>query len=180
MDDEDEYEAEVDDIDDDEEDEEEDDEDEDEEGDEEGSDIDYDIEVKEPKGAINSVIKTINIVDNNHKIVNPIPKSEHKSSHIIQFTELVEAIGIRISQIERGSPVFTDVTGYTSPIAMSKKEFFDRKSPLKLVRSIESGDQKIEVEKWNVREMTFPISDREIMAITDDEMNKLLKNNIKK
>lgn len=114
--------------------------------------------VEEPKKEKKEIIiKKINEKDKNHIIIKIIPKHERKSSHIIQFSEMVESIGIRISQIDFGSPVFTDVTGLTNSTDMAKKEFFDRKNPLIIERKMKVSDEVIEVEEWAVREMTFPV-----------------------
>jgi|JI8StandDraft_1071087.scaffolds.fasta_scaffold526443_1 DNA-directed RNA polymerase subunit K/omega len=93
----------------------------------------------------------------NRRILQVVPRDERVTSEIIQLTELVEAIGIRTTEIERGSPVFTDYDSLSDPIAIARKEFYDRKSPLILQRQI--GIDKngiVHVEEWPVREMTYP------------------------
>ena len=149
-------------------------EEEEEEGEEE-PEIDYDAEIEEGiEIEKNLVIQKINELDHNHLLENVNPDQKRWSSHIIQIPELTEAIGIRISQIERGAPVFTDVTGLHSPIEMAKKEFIDRQNPLILCRAMESKNGEMLTDEWKVREMTFPISDKEILSITDTHINQLL------
>lgn len=101
----------------------------------------------------------LNEKDKNHIIYKIIPKDKRRSSNIIQFSEMVEAIGIRISQIEMGSPVFTDTTGLNNVFDMAKKEFFDRKNPLIIERKMKESSNIVEIEEWPVREMTFPITE---------------------
>lgn len=110
-----------------------------------------------------SMVKKINELDKNHIIIKIIPKHSRRSSHILQYSEMIEVIGARASQIERGCTPFTDVTGLTSPIDMAKKEFIDRKNPFIIERKMKVDEGTIEVEEWEVREMTFPITDREIL-----------------
>lgn len=144
------------------------------------ADNEFDIDALDEKDHYQSVIiQKLNEVDKNHKIINIVPDHKRKTSNIIQFLEMANAIGIRISQIEEGSPIFTDTTGLTSPIEMAKKEFIDRQNPLILRREIKGIDNtklplQCYVEHWKVREMTFPVSDREILSITKSQINELL------
>ena len=143
--------------------------------DEEDAEIDYDAEIEEiDESKHHPVIQNINEFDENHKITKIRPYDTYLSSHIIQYPEMVEAIGIRLSQIENGSPVFTDVSGYTSPIDMAKKEFIDRKSPWILERAMKRSGSEDEVEQWKVREMTFPLTNKEILAITERQITSIL------
>lgn len=98
--------------------------------------------------------------DTNHTNIIIVPDSERITSDIIQKQEIVEAIGIRASQIEDGAPVFTETTGLTDPISMAWKEFRDRQNPLILERVIAERPFEFiyEVEHWKVREMTYPSS----------------------
>jgi DNA-directed RNA polymerase subunit K/omega len=104
--------------------------------------------------------------DQNHRLVVVIKDDQRMTSNIIQLPELVEAVGIRASQIEQGSEVFTDVTGLTDPVAQAKKEFIDRRNPLILERGVKKTKGAIYVEWWKVRDMTFPILTREIQSLT--------------
>lgn len=137
-------------------------------------DVELDDEVKKPEQ--NIIVKKIKENDINHKIIYIRPAHLRTSSTIIQKPEMTEAIGIRISQIEQGSPIFTDVTGYTSSITMAKKEFIDRKNPLILERIMLEDDNAIYVDQFKVREMTFPVNDKEILDITNTQINELLFN----
>jgi hypothetical protein len=123
-------------------------------------DVEADADLADPRNVIT------NIEDRNHKIIQIVAPDDRITSHFIQRPEMTEAIGIRTSQIEQGSEVFTDVTGYTDPIMMAKKEFIDRKSPLIVERALEDTPTRAVVEQWKVREMTFPITNREILMIT--------------
>jgi DNA-directed RNA polymerase I, II, and III subunit RPABC2 len=119
--------------------------------DEEGEE---DAEV-EPEGEAEPDVIETNA--DNRRILQVVNRDDRKTSEIIQLTELVEAIGIRTTEIERGSPVFTDYDGLSDPIEIARKEFYDRKSPLILQRQV--GIDKngvIYVEEWPVREMTYP------------------------
>jgi DNA-directed RNA polymerase subunit K/omega len=124
---------------------------------------------EEEQKELEKVLKNVlisEIKDRNHKIIKIVPADERISSNRIQRPEMTEAIGIRASQIERGSPVFTDVTGYTDPILMARKEFVDRKNPLILERALHDTPTEAIVEHWVVRDMTFPITNREMMMIS--------------
>lgn len=123
----------------------------------------------------NPIINKINERDSHHRIIKVVAPDDRVTSNIIQRPEMVEAIGHRLSQIEQGSPVFTDVTGLKNPIEMAKKEFVDRQSPLILVRPMRKEDDYWIVEKWKVREMTFPIETREIMKITEKQVMEAMK-----
>jgi DNA-directed RNA polymerase subunit K/omega len=118
--------------------------------------------------------------DNNHKIIRVVSKSDRVTSEVIQLTEMTEAIGIRCSQIENGAPVLTDVSGYINPIDMAKKEFIDRKNPLIIQRILKQSDKELLVEHWKVRNMIFPITDREIQALTSKEISEILSAQSKK
>lgn len=118
----------------------------------------------------NPVLQKNKVVKPPSIVVRKVDPDKRVTSHIIQDMEIVEAIGIRCSEIENNSPIFVeDIEGYTDPIAIATKEFYERKSPLVLQRCIEEGDGYILVEEWLVREMTFPKSSKEI--------NKILRQN---
>lgn len=103
-------------------------------------------------------IRKLNQQEKDHKIIKIIPEADRITSNVIQLLEQTEAIGIRATQIEQGSPVFTSVESLSDPILMAKKEFYDRKSPLILERAIQEKDNVIYVEHWKVREMSFQIN----------------------
>lgn len=111
--------------------------------------------------------------DESHNTVVVIANEDRISSDTVQYTETVEAIGIRASQIEHGSPVFTDVSGLSDPIKMAEKEFFDRKSPLILERKMGVKGSKIIVEHWKVREMKFPPGYDTDVGMTFNKTNEI-------
>lgn len=82
-----------------------------------------------------------------------IVKSENRiTSSMLSIYEFIELISVRSSQIENGSFVFTDVTGYTDPIEMAKKELIDNKCPLYVKRGI--GMNRYEL--WSPNVMSKP------------------------
>lgn len=116
-----------------------------------------------------------------HIYIHNIPENEKVTSHMINHLELTEAIGIRAAQIENGSAVFTNVEGYSDPISMARKEFFDRKSPLILTRVVgEKGDHKW-IEKWPVSTMTFPTTkNTQMIRSNNKKLTTVEKHNQKK
>lgn len=118
-------------------------------------------EEEELEETIYGPLRTLKIRDGDHKTIIVVPSNDRRTTHIINDYEFTEAVGIRASQIERGAPVFTDTTGLKDPIKMARKEFYDRKNPLILERVIEQRGNAYRVEHWKVREMTFPIKNRE-------------------
>ena len=71
----------------------------------------------------NAILGDIRLTDDHHSTMFIIPDDERISSHIMTLDEMTEAVGSRASEIEKGSPVFTDVEGFTCPIKQAKKEF---------------------------------------------------------
>jgi hypothetical protein len=121
-----------------------------------GDAVDADVDdYDEDENIIYGPLRALKIRDGDHIIIVVIPESEKQTSNVISLPEYAEATGIRASQIERGSPVFTDCTGISSPIARAHKEFRDRKNPLVLERCVEIKDNVHYVEHWRVREMTY-------------------------
>ena len=88
-----------------------------------------------------------------------VPDNQRRTSDILTLYEITEAIGIRAKQISKNTVIYTNVDGITDPIEMAEKEFFDRKSPLKLKRQIgvrvDHENKKIIkfIEIFNIREM---------------------------
>lgn len=119
---------------------------------------DEDDDISDDEDETPVVFGSIKKGDRHHRYIIVIPESERITSDVIQSQEIVEAIGIRASQIEGGSPVFTDVSGIQDPISMAHKEFNDRKNPLILERIIAEcpSEHTFHVEHWKVREMAFP------------------------
>jgi exosome complex RNA-binding protein Csl4 len=111
------------------------------------------------------------IIDDNHRIIIVVPKHERITSDNIGEAERSEAIGIRASQIENGSVVYTDVTGLTSSIKMAEKEFNDRQSPLILERTIKEKKNKIILEHWKVRKMTYLLGGNKFITSKDINSN---------
>jgi hypothetical protein len=116
--------------------------------------------------------------DKNYITIEIVPKNKRIFSEIIQTPEMEEAIGIRASQIEQGSPIFTDVSGFTNPITMARKEFYDRKNPFILERPVKKTDTKRIVEHWKVRKMEVPHHVKQFMIenriLTTNKINELL------
>lgn len=82
-----------------------------------------------------------------------IVKSENRiTSSMLSIYEFIELISVRASQISNGSYVFTDVTGYSDPIEMAKKELIDNKCPLYVKRGI--GMNRYEL--WSPNVMSKP------------------------
>lgn len=98
-----------------------------------------------------------NLYDTNYyREIKVIPDDMRLTSDIMTMFEFSEIIGIRTLQIEKGSPVFTDVSELHISYDMAIKELFDRKSPLKVIRKI----SKFEQEEWKANEMGFPFDIR--------------------
>ena len=111
-------------------------------------------------------------LNSNYKIIKAIPK--HVSSNQITEFEIVECIGIRASQINKGSKVFTNYEGLSDPIDIAKKEFLDRKSPLILRRPVSDNGNIMYVDEFKVREMTFSITE-DTLKFTNKEIEKYIK-----
>ncbi len=134
----------------------------------------YDEEIEELYE--NPVLKKIDENDHNHRLVEVRSADKNITSNVICYSEMVEAIAARASQIESGSRVFTEVMGLTSPVDMAIKEFFDRKNPFILERAVKKSANNMVVEHWKVREMTFPITDAEITQL-NNKIKLLIKKN---
>lgn len=93
-----------------------------------------------------------NELDNDSNFQYIVPSEHRITSNILTLYEYVELISIRAKQISSDSYVFTDVTGLTDPIEMSKKELIDNKCPLYIKRHI--GLDKYEL--WCPNNMTKP------------------------
>lgn len=121
--------------------------------------------------------------DKIHKIEYIIKDDDKKTSDYIQLHEMTEAIGIRASQIEHGSPVLFDYQKYSvsgDPITLAKLEFYERKSPLVLKRVVYENANEAYVELWKVRDMKFNESDvsfKEIIQIVGKSENYSLLGN---
>ena len=122
----------------------------------------------------NEVLGEIDLTDKHHLTTYIIPDEQRITSQFLTLEELTEAIGIRATQIEKGAPVFTDVTGYDDPIEMARKELLDGKSPLKLIREMKQRETERWVEVWKVNDLAVPITRREIMQPTSKEIQERL------
>lgn len=87
-----------------------------------------------------------------YRKIKTIAPDQRMTSNIMTLYEFSEIIGIRILQIEKGSPVFTDVEELFDTYDMAIKELFDRKCPLMVIRRTGMYEQ----EEWKVNEMGFP------------------------
>jgi DNA-directed RNA polymerase I, II, and III subunit RPABC2 len=125
-----------------------------------GSDYEGESEDYDESGDMNKNTKgeiPENLYDTNyHREIRVVPDNMRITSDIMTLFEFSEVIGIRTSQIEKGSHVFTDVTLLHTPYEMAIKELFDRKSPLKIIRRISILEQ----EEWKCNDMGFPFDIR--------------------
>lgn len=132
----------------------------DEEEEAESSDLDDDLDIEAKKIRFkNPILDKISRGPKNagRILIKVIPVDQRTTSHRLSITECTEAIGLRATQIETNPIVFTDVEGYTDPIAMAEKELYDRKSPLILQREVCRHDNLRWVERWDLNEMTLPV-----------------------
>jgi DNA-directed RNA polymerase subunit K/omega len=89
---------------------------------------------------------------NYYRTITVVPDNMRLTSDIMTMFEFSEIIGIRTLQIEKGSPVFTDVSELHTPYDMAIKELFDRQCPLKVIRKTGLFEQ----EEYKCNEMGFP------------------------
>jgi DNA-directed RNA polymerase subunit K/omega len=89
---------------------------------------------------------------NYYRTITVVPDNMRLTSDIMTMFEFSEIIGIRTLQIEKGSPVFTDVSELHTPYDMAIKELFDRQCPLKVIRKTGPFEQ----EEYKCNEMGFP------------------------
>lgn len=87
----------------------------------------------------------------NHRII--VDPDRRITSNVITQLEIARAIAIRAANIDaRGHDnAFIDTKGCDSAGEIAKKEFYSRRSPLKLMRHVGNN----EWEEFLVREMTF-------------------------
>lgn len=115
----------------------------------------------------------IDLNDEHHCTLFIVPDNDRTTSQIMTLEEYTEAVGIRATEIENGTPVFTDVSGMTCPIEMAKKEILDGKSPYKLIREMSAKKGSKTVEIWKINDMTLPITRRENRQITKNRISEL-------
>ncbi len=80
------------------------------------------------------------------------PPDMRITSDVMTMFEFSEVIGIRATQIEKGSHVFTSYDDLTDPREIAIKEVMDRKCPLMIIRKVSSTEQ----EQFSVNEMGVP------------------------
>lgn len=95
----------------------------------------------------------------NKKIILIKDPENRVTSNIIQPQELTSVVSYRAVQIEKNSPIFTDVSELSDPISMAKKEIIDRKCPLSIRRHVRAN----EYDLWEVNEMTLLTRQLEIL-----------------
>jgi DNA-directed RNA polymerase subunit K/omega len=87
-----------------------------------------------------------------------IPNEERQTSDKLTDYEKTAAIVQRISQISRGSQIFTDADGLDSTTKIAQKELRDKRSPLIVMREcgrrLEEGKMIVFVEQWSINELT--------------------------
>lgn len=114
---------------------------------------DSDEEMPEEAKRLSKQPVSENLLDSKyHRTITVVPSNMRITSDIMTMYEFSEVIGIRTLQIEKGSPVFTDVSELHTPYDMAIKELFDRKCPLKIIRK--TG--RFEQEEYRCNEMGFP------------------------
>ena len=128
-----------------------------------------DVEGKKVKFT-NPQLQRIKLSDEHTVTKYIIPDEERMTSNYLTEEEMTEAIGIRVTQIERGAPVFTDVEGYDNAIKQARKELLDKCSPLILEREMKREKGIRYVEHWKVNEMVLPRSRQEIIRLTNRQM----------
>jgi DNA-directed RNA polymerase subunit K/omega len=95
---------------------------------------------------------------NYYRTITVVPDNMRLTSDIMTMFEFSEIIGIRTLQIEKGSPIFTDVSELHIPYDMAIKELFDRQCPLKVIRKTGPFEQ----EEYKCNEMGFPADVRSV------------------
>jgi len=100
--------------------------------------------------------------DTNIRNVIKIPDEERRTSRLMTIYEYTEAIGIRISQIENKSEIFTDYTGLKNNRQIATKEMVDRRNPLIVRRVVKTEGNNVYEEHWKVCEMIFPKVDLQL------------------
>lgn len=75
------------------------------------------------------------------------------TSNVLSLAEYTAYIGIRTSQIENGSCVYTSIANLDNPYDIAVKELLDRRSPAVVIRKISNTT----VEVFKISEMTYNI-----------------------
>lgn len=87
-----------------------------------------------------------------------IPDAEKITSSQISKYEYARILHIRISQVQNGGRLFTDIYDKSGKVItdvkmLVVKEFLERKTPLILLRKIRVKDNIEYIERWRVCEM---------------------------
>ena len=86
-----------------------------------------------------------------------VPDDERITSNIMTKAEVTRAIAIRAQQIANHLHTYIDKSGLTDAKEIARRELYDRRSPLVLHRVVGKTPEGARiVEKWRVREMTYP------------------------
>jgi DNA-directed RNA polymerase subunit K/omega len=100
-------------------------------------------------------------VSSRSNVVIVVRPEDRRTPNVMSKYEMTEATTIRAVQIATYNNCFVDTTGLTDPIAMAQHELMMRRSPLILVRPVQTtknpvtGETEQWVEHWFPREMTF-------------------------
>jgi DNA-directed RNA polymerase subunit K/omega len=101
-----------------------------------------------------------------------IPEEQHITSDEITIHELAELLSIRIGQIQKGSPIFTDITDYHDAMSIAWKELADRRLPLKIARYIYSKDNKHYYEYKDPKNIRIKIPNIGLIKPSINEIRK--------
>ena len=92
-----------------------------------------------PDKEVLNLMKNIRIVKND----------ERRTSEFLTKFEFTEVVSQRAKHIESGSMIFTDYENLSDPISIAKKEIFDKKCPLSIIRMYNDMIGEI----WQVNEL---------------------------
>lgn len=91
-----------------------------------------------------------------YRIMRVVKPADRVTSDIMTTFEYAEVVGIRATEIAKGSKIFTDTAGLTDTVEIAKKEIFDRRCPLTIIRRLTHDLQ----EEIPVNELGIPIDVR--------------------
>ena len=114
---------------------------------------DADVEVDDDDADVDADMEVDNEVDNTITNMVIINSNNRITSSVLTMAEFVKVLGIRATHIDKGSPIYTDITDITDVKLMALKEIKEKKCPLKIRRMISPN----RCEVWNVNEMTLPM-----------------------
>lgn len=81
-----------------------------------------------------------------------IPDNMRRTRATLTMGECTKVIGTRATHINKGGPVYTDITNLTSTENMALKELYDGRCPLILRRFLNNTTY----ERWSIRDMNLP------------------------